>query len=112
MKKLLLLSLCPLLMMSFSCHNQHGSNKTVNLCVRTIDEKGNNLANFKANCYLHDIGTVLFDATKTPLVKRVDTTSKFWVIIHVQGIGVSEEKVLYNGINRDTTIIFVIKRCK
>jgi len=109
MKKLFLLSLCPLLMMLFSCHNQHGSNKTIKLGVRTIDEKGNDLPNFKANCYISGTTTVLFDTVRTPVIKGVNKTHSL-TIIHVQGVKFSEEKKL-DSINRDTTIVFVIKRC-
>ena len=122
MKKLLLFSLCPFLMILFSCHCHQGSNTTSNhndtvryntikLGIRTVDENGNDLPNFKVKCDIRDYGTVIVDTVSTPFEKCITSTNSI-AIIHVLGVEPATFKTFENGFTHDTTIVFVFKRGK
>jgi len=109
-------------MFMVSCnHKQHGLGatsgkndtvicKSIKLAVKTVDEKGNDLPNFKANYYIHD-GIGIIDWEKTPFEKCINSTAS-WSVITIQGERFQTELNLNTGIDQDMTIVFVVKSCK
>jgi len=109
-------------MLLFSCHNQHGSHSisnhndtvfcnTIKLGIKTVDEKGNDLPDFKAKCDIRDYGTVIVDTVRTPVEKCITSTNSI-AIIHVLGVDRDTFRIFENGFVHDTTIVFVFKRGK
>jgi len=122
MKKYCVFALIACLLIFSSCNQKpHGADvtsihtdttviKCIKLGIKVVDEKGNNCSAFQVK-YSIDRGSTIFDWKTTPIDTNIHATS-LWSIFRVKGNGVEVEKNLTSGINRDTTLIFVLQTCK
>ena len=95
---------------SVSKHSDTTLIKCVRLGIKVVDEKGNNCNGFQVKYYI-DRGSTIFEWKNTPIDTFIHSTN-LWSIFRLKGNGVELQKNLTSGIDRDTTIIFVLQTCK
>ena len=115
-----LMSVCMIALISCN-HPQQGTGSTIHradtviikcirLTVKAVDDKGNICKNCQAIFYIPGT-TISHDLGMLPAEKSINSTNMN-SFIDIKGDGFETYKSLDKGLDRDTTIVFVVNRCR